>query len=196
MNNFIDSVKIRPRKACKYPNLRSFGWVSYDKVGVFYSEKFGSRPEARASDLRSYPGLCLVETNKKATSLRRQQSEYSPRTCSIGRPAGGHSVSPTFNLTCGVDGTFPHLKIAYSLGVKRKKKKNPRRYWVKEYLGEGVSSATHKIFSLFCRKGLPLWWKLCTPFRCCLQYWCCHIRYRYKSSALVFGWLRCQHIIT
>ena len=42
----------------------------------------------------------LVETNK-ATSLRRNESEYSPRTCSIGRPAGG--VSPTFNLTCGVD---------------------------------------------------------------------------------------------
>ena len=27
-------VKIRPRKACRYPNLRSFGWISYDKVGV------------------------------------------------------------------------------------------------------------------------------------------------------------------
>ena len=38
-----DSVKIRPRKACDYPNLRSFGWVSYDKVGVLYSGKLGSR---------------------------------------------------------------------------------------------------------------------------------------------------------
>ena len=51
------SVKIRPRKACRYPNLRSFGWVSYDKVGGLYSGKLGIRSEARASDLRSYPGL-------------------------------------------------------------------------------------------------------------------------------------------
>ena len=51
------SVKIRPRKACNYPNLRSFGWVSYDKVGVLYSGKLGNRSEARASDLRSHPGL-------------------------------------------------------------------------------------------------------------------------------------------
>ena len=50
-------VKIRPRKACRYPNLRSFGWVSYDKVGGLYSGKLGIRSEARASDLRSYPGL-------------------------------------------------------------------------------------------------------------------------------------------
>ena len=49
--------KIRPRKACNYPNLRSFGWVSYDKVGVSYSGKLGNKSEARASDLRSYPGL-------------------------------------------------------------------------------------------------------------------------------------------
>ena len=27
------AVKIRPRKACNYPNLRSFEWVSCDKVG-------------------------------------------------------------------------------------------------------------------------------------------------------------------
>ena len=33
------NVKIRPRKACNYPNLRSFGWVSYDKVGVLYAAK-------------------------------------------------------------------------------------------------------------------------------------------------------------
>ena len=50
-------VKIRPRKACRYPNLRSFGWVSYDKVGGLYSGKLGIGSEARASDLRSYPGL-------------------------------------------------------------------------------------------------------------------------------------------
>ena len=51
------AVKIRPRKACRYLNLRSFGWVSYDKVGVLYSGELASRSEARASDLRSYPGL-------------------------------------------------------------------------------------------------------------------------------------------
>ena len=52
------SVKIRPRKACNYPSLRSFGWVSYDdKVGGLYSGKLRIRSEARASDLRSYPGL-------------------------------------------------------------------------------------------------------------------------------------------
>ena len=37
--------------------LRSFGWVSYDKIGGLYSGKLGSRSEARASDLGSYPGL-------------------------------------------------------------------------------------------------------------------------------------------
>ena len=65
-------VKIRPRKACNYPNLRLFGWVSYDnKVGVLYSGKLGNRSEARASDLRSYPGLWW--NRNKATSLRRQR---------------------------------------------------------------------------------------------------------------------------
>ena len=43
-----------------------------------------------------------METNK-ATSLRRNESEYSPRTCSIGRPAGGTLCVPTFYFTCGVD---------------------------------------------------------------------------------------------
>ena len=88
----MGDVKIRLRKACSYPNLRSFGWVSYDKVGVLYSGKLGSRSEARASDLRSYPGpwwerikLHLYEGN---------ESEYSPRTCSIGRPAGGTLCPP------------------------------------------------------------------------------------------------------
>ena len=70
-NRFRSSVKIRPRKACTYPDLRSFRWVSYDKVGVLYSGKLGSRSEARASDLRSCPGA-LVETNK-TTSLRRKR---------------------------------------------------------------------------------------------------------------------------
>ena len=82
-----DIVNIRPRKACSYPDLRSFGWVSYDKVGVLYSGKLGSRSEARASDLRSYPGLWWKRI--KLYIYEGNESEYSPRTCSIGRPAGG-----------------------------------------------------------------------------------------------------------
>ena len=38
---FETILKIRPLKACNDPNLRSFGWVSYDKVGVLYSGKLG-----------------------------------------------------------------------------------------------------------------------------------------------------------
>ena len=67
-------VKIRPRKASRYPNLRSFGWVSYDKFGGLYAGKLGIRSEARASDLRSYPGrwwkriqLYLYEGTKVST---------------------------------------------------------------------------------------------------------------------------------
>ena len=69
--NWEPFVKIRPQKACNYPNLRSLGWVKYDEVGVSYSGKLGNRSEARASDLRSYPGF-WVDSNK-ATSLRRQR---------------------------------------------------------------------------------------------------------------------------
>ena len=59
--------------------------------------------QALASDLRSYPGLWWKRI--KLQSLRRKRkSEYSPRTCSIGRPAGGHSVSPASNFTYGVVG--------------------------------------------------------------------------------------------
>ena len=81
------SVKIPPRKACNYPNLRSFGWVSYDKVGVLYSGKLGNRSEALASDLRSYPGLWWNRI--KLRLYEDKESEYSSRTCSTGRPAGG-----------------------------------------------------------------------------------------------------------
>ena len=83
------NCKIRPRKACNYPNLRSFaiGWVSYDQVGVLYPEKLGNRSEARASDLRSYPGLWWKRI--KLRLYEGKESEYSPRTCSIGKPAGG-----------------------------------------------------------------------------------------------------------
>ena len=101
--NFYNNFKIRPRKACKYPNLRSFGWVSYDKVGVLYSGKSGSRSEARASDLRSYPGLWWkriklhIYEGTEVSTLRRP-AHFNWQTCR------GHSVSPTLNLTCGVDG--------------------------------------------------------------------------------------------
>ena len=78
---------IQPRKACNYPNLRSFGWVSYNKVGALYSGKLGNRSEASASDLRSYPGLWW--NRMKLRLSEGKESEYSPRTCSIGRPAGG-----------------------------------------------------------------------------------------------------------
>ena len=81
-------VKIQPRKACNYPNLRSDGWVSYDKVGVLYSGKLGNRSEARASDLKSYPGLWWNRI-KIRLSTKAKKIEYPPRTCSIGKPAGG-----------------------------------------------------------------------------------------------------------
>ena len=64
----------------------------------------------------------LVERNK-ATSLRRNESEYSPRTCSIGRPAGGTLCPPPlisqlakmsfenmFDLTAGVYFKFYNIR--------------------------------------------------------------------------------------
>ena len=59
----------------------------YDKVGVLYSRKLGNRSEARASDLRSHPGLWWNRIKQRL--YEGKESEYSPRTCSIGRPAGG-----------------------------------------------------------------------------------------------------------
>ena len=91
---------IQPRKACNYPNLRSFGWGLYDKVGVLYSGKLGNRSEARsearASDLRSYPGLWWNRI--KLRLYEGKESEYSPRTCSIGRPAGSTLCPPPITL--------------------------------------------------------------------------------------------------
>ena len=55
-------------------------------VGVLYSGNLGNRSEARASDLRSYPGLWWNRI--KLRLYDGKESEYSPRTCSIGRPAG------------------------------------------------------------------------------------------------------------
>ena len=52
----------------------------------------GNRSEARASDLRRYPGLWWNRINQ--FPYDGKESEYSPRTCSIGRPAGGPSVPP------------------------------------------------------------------------------------------------------
>ena len=96
----VHCVKIRPRKACRYPNLRSFVWVSYDKVGGLYSGKLGIRSEARASDLRSYPGLRwkwiklhLYEGTK--VSILRVPAQLADLQ-------GALCVSPTFNFThCG-----------------------------------------------------------------------------------------------
>ena len=105
-------VKIRPRKDCNYPNLRSFGWVWYDKVGVLYSGELESRSEARASDLRSYTGLWWNRI--KLRLYEGNGSEYSPRTCSIGRPAGG-TLCPLFNFTCGVDELDTLLKQRSSI---------------------------------------------------------------------------------
>ena len=101
---------MRPRKACRYPNLRSFGWVSYDKVGVLYSGKLGNRSEARASDLRRYPGLWWNRIKQRF--YEGKESEYSPRTCSIGRPAGG-TLCPPYNLTYAtLDATIVRDAIA------------------------------------------------------------------------------------
>ena len=83
-------VKIRPRKACNYPNLRSIRWISYDKVGVLYSGKLGNR-SARGTCLRSQKLFgALVWWNRiKLRLYEGKESEYSPRTCSIGRSAVG-----------------------------------------------------------------------------------------------------------
>ena len=89
------SVEIRPRKACNYPNLRYFGWVSYDKVSDLYSGRLGNRSEARASDLGSYPGLRWNRIKQRL--YEGKESEYSPRTCSIGRRAGG-TLCPRLQL--------------------------------------------------------------------------------------------------
>ena len=70
------------------------------KVGVLYSGKLGNRSEARASDLRSYPGLWWKRIKQRL--YEGKESEYSPRTCSIGRPAGG-TLCPPDNFTRDVD---------------------------------------------------------------------------------------------
>ena len=84
---FCVSVETRPRKACNYTNLISFRWVSYDKVGVLFLRRLENRSDARDSDLRSYSGLCWDQIKQRLYD--EKYSEYSPRTCSVGRPAGG-----------------------------------------------------------------------------------------------------------
>ena len=66
-------VKIRPPNSCNYPNLRSFGWVSYGlpKVGVLYTGKLGNKSEARASDLRRQPGLGRNRRKLRLQRLRK-----------------------------------------------------------------------------------------------------------------------------
>ena len=101
---WVRTVKIRPRKACKYPNLRSFGWVSYDKVGVLYSRKLGNRSQARASDLITHPELWwnriklrLSTKAKKVSTLRgpAQLADLQGARC---------CVHPPNTLTYGVVG--------------------------------------------------------------------------------------------
>ena len=94
-------VKIRPRKACNYPNLRSFGWASYDKAGVLYSEKLGNRSEARASDLRSYPGLWWNPKSYVSTKAKKVSTHRGPAQLA---DLQGALCVPTYNLTNGVDG--------------------------------------------------------------------------------------------
>ena len=53
------------RYGLERPNLGSFGWVSYDKVGVSYLGKLGAIVRKKLSG-------ALVESNK-ATSLRRKR---------------------------------------------------------------------------------------------------------------------------
>ena len=105
---FKAHVKIRPQKACNYPNLVSFGWFSYDEVGVLYSGKLGNGSEVRASDLISHPGLWWNRIKLRLYN-KGEQSEYSPRICSIGRPAGALCV-PKYNLTYGVVGRTERKK--------------------------------------------------------------------------------------
>ena len=79
--------------------MRSFRWVSYGKVDVLYSGKLGNRLEARASDLRSYPGLWWIQIKlrlyegKKVSTLRgpAQLADLQEALC-----------VPTYNLTNGV----------------------------------------------------------------------------------------------
>ena len=81
---------------------------AYDKVGVLYSGKLGNRSEARASDLRSHPGLWWNRI--KVRLYKGKQSGYSPRTFSIGRP-GGDTLCPQ-PIT---------LQIASSAGQNKKR---------------------------------------------------------------------------
>ena len=86
--------------------MRSFGWVSYDKVGVLYSGKLGNRSGARASELRSYPGRWWSRIKLRLNEGK--ESEYSPRTCPIGRPAGGtlcpHPITLHYDNSCEKNG--------------------------------------------------------------------------------------------
>ena len=86
----------------------------------------GIRSEARASDLRGYPGLFWWNRIKQRL-YEGKESEYSPRTCSIGRPAGG-TLSPPYNFTVGAMGLFTpafavsslfHRKTVFWCGLRK-----------------------------------------------------------------------------
>ena len=78
---------------------------------VSYSRKLASRSEARASDLKSYPGLWWKKI--KLHHYEGNENEYSPRTWSIGRPCRGHSVSPTYTFTRAVDGRMLFFQLIF-----------------------------------------------------------------------------------
>ena len=94
------NVKIRPRKACNDPKLRSFGLVSYDKVGVLCSGKLGNRSEV---DRRHVPPISeairgsggieqsYVSTKEKKVSTLRGPAQLADLQ-------GALSV-PTYSLT-------------------------------------------------------------------------------------------------
>ena len=56
------------------------------RLALYIRDSQGNRSEARASDLRSHPGLWLNRTKQRL--CEGYKSEYSPRTCSMGKPAG------------------------------------------------------------------------------------------------------------
>ena len=69
-----------------------------------------------------------METNK-ATSLRRNESEYSSRTCSIGRPAGGTLCPPP--LISHVASTAGHYTVSSVLLVEGVRKSRLESHTVK-----------------------------------------------------------------
>ena len=66
--------------------------VSYDQVGVLYSGKLANKSEARASDLRSYPGLWWNRIKQRLYEGKESEYLLNWQTCR------GHFVSPPIIL--------------------------------------------------------------------------------------------------